>query len=121
MLTPRLAARTLLAVVVSLAVVVPVGMVLTGCPVAREVALVAARAPSPGDCRPGAHRCMTTPDGPVPVVCSHVAALDGRHREWPSLPRDSYGAQRTCLHGCTVDADSGVAHCVGLATDGGAR
>lgn len=106
--------RALLAAVVLMAVV---GVVATGCPLTREASLIAARAPSPTDCRPGAQRCMTTPDGYVPVVCSHVVALDGRHREWPSLPRDpADGRQRTCLHGCVVD-DRG-AHCVGL---GGAR
>jgi len=114
--------RALLAVVVLLAVVLPLSAALTGCPLTREASLIAARAPSPTDCRPGAQRCMTTPDGYVPVVCSHVIALDGRHREWPALPRDpADGRQRTCLHGCVVDADGGVAHCVGLATDGGVR
>lgn len=117
MLTHRSPLRTLGAVVVLMAVV---GVVATGCPLTREASLIAARAPSPTDCRPGAQRCMTTPDGYVPVVCSHVVALDGRHREWPALPRDpADGRQRTCLHGCVVDADGGVAHCVGL--DGGAR
>lgn len=107
--------RSLLAVVVAVVCV-------AGCPVVREAALRATPGvPDPADCRPGVQRCMATPDGMVPVVCSHVTALGGGHREWPALSRDpADGRQRVCSHGCVVDADSGVAHCLGLATDGGA-
>lgn len=113
--------RALLAVVAALSVVLPLGVALSGCPLAREAALRATPSvPDPADCRPGVMRCLSTPDGMIPVVCSHVEALGGGHREWPALPRDpADGSQRVCLHGCVVDSDSGVAHCVGLAADGG--
>ena len=87
----------------------------TGCPVASDLAMRASPGlPDPNGCTPNQGRCIDFQDSGymLPVQCSST------RREWPALPRDGLGNQRTCaLHeGCRVN-DAGIASCTPM--DGG--
>lgn len=95
--------NTLRALALLLSVVLLSVSLAQGCGPAREGLMsITPGVPANVGCTAGVGRCTAG----VPEVCSASG------RWWPALPRDAYGAQRTCTGACVMD-DAGVPYCVG--------
>lgn len=110
--------KSVLVLFFSLSVVLPFGGTLfMGCPTAADLSMRASPGvPDPNGCEPGTGICIQNfrDSGlALPTRCS------GSRRQWPDLPLDGLGRQRTCARGegCTV-TDAGRAICTPVPQEG---